>query len=227
MRPIKRLRNCTIENSLYSFQYITPFNKNHIESVLVEGLNKDGVKLDRFLVANEDVSNDNNKCYCYTDGVFKYIVEDDKITFNIVREYPGWENYFAFVKKVLQLIPSEGLMYEVISTRYISSYVNISLFNAINGKVELNCYSNIIGGELRYPVSHEDNFEGLVRVTNLLPTSPETNTSYADVELVKRKDTQSLDEALTILEQIHKLEKEDFFKILNPDFIEQLGPEYE
>lgn len=227
MRTIKRLRNCTIENSLYSFQYITPFNKNYIESVLTEGLNKAGIKMDRFLVANEDIDSDNNKTHCYTNGVFKYIVEENKITFNIVKEYPGWECYSSFVTKVLHLIPSEGLLFRVISTRYISSYDNISLFKAINGEVRLNCYSNIIGGELRYPVRHENDYEGLVRVTNLLPTSPEHNISYADVELFKRKDTQTLEEVLSILDQIHKLEKEDFFKILNPDFIEQLGPEYE
>lgn len=226
MRIPKKLGNCTIENSLYAFEFSTPFNRLYIENTILEKLEQSGSHFERFPVVNEPECERNNALSCYTNQVFKFIIDENRITFNIVNKYPQWAVMGPFITKVIKGFPSDGLLFKTVTTRYISRYDNIPLFNHLNGNVHLNAFREIIGAELRYPVTHGQNIQGFVRITNLLPQGNNVFSSFADVEIRKVLDESSIDCALSSCDEVHKLEKENFFKLLNEEFINSLNPEY-
>lgn len=226
MKIPKKLGNCTIENSLYVFEFNTPFNRQYIEDTILEGLAKDGKHFERYPLASESGNHSNNSLSCYTDQVFKFIVEDNRITFNIVDKYPQWAALEAFIIDVIKNFPSDGLRFKTVTTRYISRYENIPLFNNLNGQVHLNAFNHIFGAELRYPLIYGQYIKGLVRITNLLPQGENVFTSFADVEIHKELTDGSVVNTLASCNEIHSLEKENFFKLLSEDFLNSLNPEY-
>lgn len=226
MKIPKKLGNCTIENSLYVFEFTTPFNRQYIEDTILSKFAQNDRHFERYPLANEPSNKDNSALSCYTDHVFKFIVEDNRITFNIVDKYPQWAAMGSFIVEVITNFPSEGLSFKSVTTRYISRYENIPLFNNLNGEVHLNAFNHIFGAELRYPLVYGQQIKGLVRITNLLPQGKNLFSSFADVEIHKELQNGNIEDALTSCNEIHTLEKENFFKLLSEDFLNSLNPEY-
>lgn len=220
-----RLEQDHLTNTVVSVSFETPYNFAYLKSNILGGLKKYGVE--EYPLTKDKPKRwqkfDEATCYAYYD--YKVIIECNKLSFNIVNKYKGWSLYSDFIKDTISALPPEGLIYNKIKINYISEFVDIVIFDSLDGNVNLDCYNNIYGAELRYPIVRKG-CKGLVRITNLLPQK-EGNISYMDISVMRDLRTDSRKELFTYLDLIHDIEKEEFYKILKEDFIKKLGPVYE
>lgn len=224
------LRDCHIENSVVAFKYRTPFHWTYVQDRIVDAYTQLHIYLEEYPLVNENElkSSSGSQMTCYSNGVFKILVEGMRINFNCVDDYPGWCEYRQFIDIAMRAIPAHELLFLCAGIRYISRYENINIFNKLDGHASLNQYHYINGAEIRFPIQEDADITGLVRVTNMLPVvNKQIFASYVDVDVRKNIETPSVDDILNVCEQLHTKEKQYFFKLVSHDFVEELGPAYE
>lgn len=224
------LRDCHIENSVVAFRYHTPFHWTYVQKRIVEAYAQVHINLEEYPLVNENEMKPSidSQMTCYSNGVFKILVEGMRINFNCVTDYPGWSVYKPFIETAMRAIPTQDLLFIGTGIRYISIYDDINIFSKLDGHASLNQYQYVNGAEIRFPIKEDADITGLVRVTNMLPVADGQNfASYADIDVRKNLKTSSVDDILNVCEQLHVIEKQYFFKLISHDFVEELGPVYE
>ena len=225
----KSLKKCTIENSVIKFHFLSPYHRLHIQDQVVNAFKESGVELQEFRAINEIKTNPNApdpKISFFSDGIIKFLIGRQTISFNCVSSYPGWDKFFKFIKFAVNAIPSQDLSFNEVSIRYISTY-NLPIFEKLDGNVKLNWFNDINGAEVRFPAKGNV-FSGLVRVTNLLASSDGNNkTSYVDVDLRTTLQNGTKEDAFNSCEILHLEEKKHYFQLLSYEFVKELEPTYE
>ncbi|MBK7695136.1 MAG: TIGR04255 family protein [Saprospiraceae bacterium] len=148
--------------------------------------------------------------------------------------YIGWDNYMPEILKILNEIKDQDILenYIRIGIRYNSEYPEIDIrtstkFNFTFGLPE------IISNKFSFSSEFIHNEHRVIlQLLNKNNTSDPNNikaTSVIDIDIIKENlniNKNDFEQLIPIITKAHDLEKEIFFKLLQPDFFNSLNPTY-
>ncbi len=170
----------------------------------------------------------------FTSGNVKIQVIDNVLSFNLIGPYPGWNAYFPCIKEVLKHGFEAGYIQGVerIGLRYISELAGLSIFSSLKqplvflfpgGEGLNNTFkSELFGTDYTVVLNLADN---IVRRSVELGAE---NFSLVDVDVFHQYSSplQNIDLVLAETNRLHIIEKDVFFGILAPKFVQSRQPEY-
>ncbi|TAG88975.1 MAG: TIGR04255 family protein [Bacteroidetes bacterium] len=167
--------------------------------------------------------------YKLTDGVFNAQIGHNVVSFHSPVEYTGWqkfsENIIPFFNKVREsgvVSNSEGLY-----LRYLN-FFELNIYEHINLMISLMNQEHISNNLVMRTELKDSDFTKILQLANnvtLTSSLGQKIGSLMDITcLYNGKD--ALQSFSTIIAQAHKVEKELFFGLLKPEFLETLNPEY-
>lgn len=156
------------------------------------------------------------------------------INFNIAKKYIGWDKYFEKIKAVLDVLHSNkiSISYSRVGLRYVSEFNDMDISN----KVKFNYNTSFPNWEIKGSVTNlrlEE--ENKTVILNIALNHPVTNpqnpslqfVSLIDVDVIQEYfSTTDLNHFLSIINSCHDKQKEIFFSLLTPEFLNELKPEY-
>lgn len=161
-------------------------------------------------------------------------IADRLLIFNLMEKYPGWTSYFRCVGDVVKNLFEKRLVKSVsrIGLRYISEYPGMSVLEVMKERPVLSLPQGE-GQNITYRTEIRTEDYTIVlnvadRVAKQDVVLPESFFSLIDIDVFKvfappLPDTETV---LCVTDQLHKIEKEVFFGLLNDDYIQTLNPEY-
>lgn len=226
-----------LKDSIVVINFYTDYNRTKIESIVHEALEQS--RPDSFtkipLGRNEmlQLANSHKDVpeYFFSDGFYKIIVESNKISFNILEKYTGWGNYCRFIYHVLFNIFPYIIM-EGASLRYISIMPNQSIIENLDGCIALNQMKIFKGSTFNFNcnVSDEKNGISAIAIVRLTEQGMINGiyTSIRDIEVKYDSLGQKFpqDKFEVVLNTLHNMEKDIFFKLLKRTYVDSLNPEW-
>lgn len=174
--------------------------------------------------------------YLFFNDHIKLSIHPNKLIFNCLNEYLGWEKYYAEIEQILtQLSKIEDIKsYVRASARYISEYQQTSLETCVNfnftfGMPEVKSSTYKFHSEFKL---NEDsrvilNLNSDVPALTGFSTNEMTPISTIDIDVITEGvNVISVKEILDLVQKVHDTEKQIFFKILKEDFLKTLNPKY-
>jgi uncharacterized protein (TIGR04255 family) len=168
--------------------------------------------------------------YKLKGDIFNVQIGYDVVTFHSPVEYVGWHSFFKNIIVFFDKVKESGVISkpESLLLKYINFFEG-DIYEHINLQVQLlneNHHSNnlVLRTEFR-----EDNFIKVLQVANNVTVSGsfgQRQGSLIDITCAYDKSENLLEEFDKIIEQTHLIEKQLFFGLLKPDFLETLKPEY-
>jgi uncharacterized protein (TIGR04255 family) len=164
----------------------------------------------------------------------KIQLQPSSIIFNCLNEYISWSNYREEINKVLkQLLTTDVINYfERIGVRYISDYEKTNLLDCVNFNFSFGM-DHIHSDQYSFRSEfHSDKIRVVLNLAHSIPRlvkedSEPIPTSTIDVDAIfSIPNTSRLEDFMPLIDLVHNKEKEMFFSILKPDFLETLQPEY-
>lgn len=187
--------------------------------------------------SSESIKNIDNKEFTierkdigyFTDlnNVFKININENSISFNVIDNYVGWDNYFLFISKVLKELFSNNFFksFSSLGIRFISIYENDILGNL---KIKFDNFLNPANTNTHISTRFiKSNSLVILNIINSI-TDNERENSYIDIDIVKKLNSEFLDfeELINTAHEMHQTEKEIFFSILSDDYLKTLNPSF-
>ncbi len=155
------------------------------------------------------------------------------ITFSNTDRYIGWDNYYKFIGDTLEKINDTNVIHlpERIGVRYINFFeaqildrvsINLSIQNH-----EIKSESTNIRTELM-----DNNYLIIIQIVNNQNVTIQDKNNFGsliDIDCIYNfeESNPSLNESFfSVIEEAHQKEKENFFGLLEADFLSELNPEY-
>lgn len=170
----------------------------------------------------------------FTDEEIKIQIHENRIVFNSLGSYPGWKQYFPKIQTVLRKLFLTKYInsFRRVGIRYISEFPDILIFD----KIKLNLSFTFTEAALyNTTVRAEMNEEGSRVVLNLAnnvrrqPPHQDNFFSIVDIDVIEEVpfNAVNLDGLFKHIDRLHSIEKRIFQKLLKPEFLNTLNPEYE
>jgi uncharacterized protein (TIGR04255 family) len=167
-------------------------------------------------------------------GNIKISVGPNNLIFNKTDIYIGWIKYLNVISDTLFGSFENGIIDEItrIGVRYISQFDNIDIFSNLNMTLNIEIPNkNLDMTQFRSEFNYENSKVILTLLNRFVTKSIETDKnkifSIIDIDVIRLFDSlKSSFEAISIIEENHKIQKETFFKLLKSDFLKSLNPIY-
>ena len=164
----------------------------------------------------------------------KVDVSATAIVFNLYKKYVGWEIYFPIIQSTIGELFDSNIIKEVnrVGIRYISQFDNISLIDNLHMSLAINIPNKNLEATQVRSEYRDDSFRVILTLINKInsaqPAKNESsNTSIIDIDVIQLgNNLHTTGSVLECIEKGHKKQKETFFALLKPDFLESLHPEY-
>lgn len=175
--------------------------------------------------------------YFFSNEIIRFQVSDGSLVFNCTDTYPGWRLYFEQIQSVIGLLLEKQVVgsFKRVGLRYISEFPNIDILEQTNFTVELSGLNETItSGNFRVEWTKAQ-YRFIVNLATKFPIQPlvvevegkASFTSLIDIDVIQEGFSTNETEVLfPIIDGIHQQQKEQFFGLLKPDFLESLNPEY-
>lgn len=225
----KSISPCNLVDAFIEFQFETNYNSNWLLYNVLQSIDPD-TKI--FLkIPYVDTEGNNTSDFFYTDRQIRFFIINNRIDFNIVTEYPGWDAYFSKIVAILDIL-SKFVEFKDIRMNYISKWP-LSILDNIDGEVCFKQFKKRFQGtEVNFKAERrsEDGLyvtKATVSLKDLITIDSEV-CSIVDLNLTLRipqlSETSNFDTAVISLLSIHDDEKNMFFRLLSEDFVKRLNP---
>lgn len=223
-----RLDNDGLSNAIVEIHFNTDYNASFIQNIIKDGSESLGVKEPLMLIPlPEKQKNDNN--FFLGNSEYRIQVTDKMISFNFVRKYTLWPNYFGFMLEVLNLIDAK-VSFLGSSVRYISQFNRISIFEQLDGNFGFSFLPTFAGSEFKFKCHVSDksyDADAIIAITDTIIVDRENSFSVVDIVVGGELKERSLDYLKKYLDFLHKHEKNLFFLMMKEEFVKSLGAHYE
>lgn len=191
-------------------------------------------KLPTAMLPIEVIENDPNlkykAVYKLTDGFFNAQVGYDVVTFHSPSEYVGWQKFSKNLIPFFEKVISSGVVStpESLLLRYVN-FFETDIYKHINLQVQLLNQDHISENLIMRTEIKNGDFIKVLQLANSVNATGSFGKkagSLVDIMCVYNKSENLLNNFQNILNQAHQLEKELFFGLLKPEFLETLKPEY-
>ena len=169
----------------------------------------------------------------FTDEKIKIRIHEERIIFNSLGAYPGWNNYFPVIQGVLKKLNKAGYIkrFQRVGIRYISEFPNIFIFDQLRmnlnfGFTEEPTRNTSVRTELV-----EDGARVVLNLVNNARRKPPHQDDFfsiIDIDVLGEPPKMaSLEEFFEHIDRLHSIEKDFFLGVLKKEFLDTLNPEYE
>lgn len=166
---------------------------------------------------------------------------NNSIIFNCLDQYISWSYFFPEIKNAFSQIINSGVINTItsIGLRYVSKYSGADLRESINfnfsfGMPEIASKSYSFNSQFGYKGENVNlNLHHMVKyISNkgIVNTNVSDKVSLIDIDVISADTNIESKDSLKVFSKIdllHTIEKEIFFGLLKPDFLETLKPEYD
>lgn len=174
----------------------------------------------------------------YIDNNIKLSVRQGSFVFNIYKGYPGWAAYLESLKKALSLIGSSGIEFNFqrVGIRFISQYEDLDLTDVTKFNFGFGFPEN---KSKNFSFRNEFDYKGSLAVISIgnyigAVEKPEKGgkvkvpVSQIDIDCIQVIELNEVgDKLISVIDQGHYLQKEIFFNLLRPEFLDKLNPVYD
>lgn len=223
-----------IKDSIITLRYSSNYNVDFMNSIVLPILQQFDGDTEQIpqkkLVYRSDGKSEEVQTFFYTNSSFKVQVNQSSIAFNCVGKYNGWAYFSKLVSDVINGL-NDYADWSGCQIRYISFHENVSIFDELDGTVELNRFPRIDGSEINFSFSipkydGTTNQVEIAHVTVRLKNNLRTNVSLYSVVDISLDIPSSKDDIKENLSFIHNEEKKVFFSLLSKKMVDSLKPHY-
>jgi len=162
----------------------------------------------------------------------------NSFAFGCINQYVGWEHYVPEITRALDLINSTNVVnqWNRVGIRYITHYPNKDIrdctkfkysFGLPDIKSEAVSFSSQFGYKNSQVVINLHNQVPIMSLTKDGTGMEQIPTSIIDIDVIRTASgVKSIEELLSIINELHNHEKELYFEMLTQEFLESLHPEY-
>lgn len=158
----------------------------------------------------------------------KITINDNNITFNSLKEYHGWNNFFPIIEETIKTIEKEKLVKQFlrIGVRYISQFNNIAIFDNIKMNLSFPISEDLFQTKFRTEFK-SNSFKIILNLLNKMKHKENEFVSIVDIDILKHFQLGVVTkEVLETIDLAHKKQKETFFSLLTDEYLKTLNPEY-
>lgn len=156
----------------------------------------------------------------------------DVLTFSKHKPYVGWQSWSDFFYEVLDTVFNTGVVAKVerLGLRYINVF-NDNIFDKINCDITINTQKLTDESTNLRTEMNDGGYSKNLQIGNnitLVKDNKPFNCSVIDIDVLYNiKDSQMFfNDYHEVVEEAHLKEKELFFSLLNPSFLEKFNPNY-
>ncbi|MDA0812210.1 MAG: TIGR04255 family protein [Verrucomicrobia bacterium] len=150
----------------------------------------------------------------------------------VPRRYPGWHAFLPQIAFITEVLRNQGIVREVerIGLRYINFFESTDIWANTTMDVS-QPGTNLDSGDLHVRrVMHHHGLECLVQISRpayVTETERRAEGSLIDIDVSAIEVPWDASEAVAcMIEEMHTLEKHQFFGLLAPQFLEKMNPSY-
>jgi uncharacterized protein (TIGR04255 family) len=234
--PIK-ISPCPIMEATVELKFSSELPKGAIFGVLYNSLKDTFGKVEQLptaLLPPELMENDPNlkyrAHYKLTDGIFNAQIGHNVVAFHSPTEYVGWQKFSENLIPFLDKVISSGAIStpESLLLRYVN-FFETDIYKHINLQVQLLNQEHISENLIMRTEMKDVDFIKVLQLANSVNATGSFGKkvgSLVDIMCAYNNPDNLLYEVKSILNRAHQLEKELFFGLLKPEFLEKLNPEY-
>ncbi len=228
----KRINKDGLVNVVVKLHLVPEYSRLSLEKKIEDAFREQGQILGKYAIKNRmgGTTRDENLNFL-SNQVFKILVEEDCLSFNIVEKYPGWADLEDFIIKVVNCLPE--LRFSKISIQYVSVFEDVLILKELEGNVSLPHFDQLIGTELNFHYARKQKDIDValvdVRLTNNMYNSKLNKfASMTDIKVRCGNNNEwTKDEMLNRLRFVHDVQHRCFFELLTKEFIDSREPVYE
>lgn len=169
--------------------------------------------------------------YQISDNAMTILIGPRCIAFSNHKPYVGWSSYQSYITRAIDLISKIDVIrtIERIGVRYIN-YFDYPILDKTKIALTLN-ELRLSNQEISFhTMINKDGFLVNLNVTNntgiSINGSIPKKASMIDID-VSKSESLMISDVSKIMEEAHIIEKEQFFSLLNPEFLASLEPIFE
>lgn len=168
-------------------------------------------------------------------GIKLNIHPNGSLIFNCISTYPGWTVYSQEIEIVISKFIEVGLIKSVsrIGVRYTSEFPDLNILDKINFYFSSNIIQDkTINGKFNVEFPYGD-CRVILNIISNAPVLPFVNNNGTSISLIdidviiEGLKLAKVSDILNIINNLHEIQKINFFSLLKNDFLETLNPIYE
>lgn len=164
----------------------------------------------------------------FQNEVIRLQVMEGRLIFNSNGVYQGWDKFLEHIQKTLEQLASKALIknFNRIGLRYISDFSGLQIFEHLIWKFEYP-WGQSAHQNTSFRTEWIDNNDTVI--VNLVNSALSEGEIFSIMDIDVNHQLQepiSLVGTLETIERLHRKEKEVFFGLMRPEFIESLNPSY-
>ncbi len=235
MQLPKRISPCPIIDAIVELRFESKISASVIFSRIYNEIDSEFPKVDTLPVMNipENIrKSDPNLRYQphYKLIGEKYIVQigPEMISFSCSPEYAGWENFSKTIYNLIKSLHKEKIVDNVtrFGFRYVNFFPMLDVFENIEFNMKLNQKDFTPKNSLIRAEIESENYISTLQISNSAVKN-NVKGSIIDIDVIPIFDLKNFfNDSISIVEGAHNTEKELFFKLLKPEFLRTLNPEY-
>ncbi len=230
----KSIFPCPIIEAIFEIRFKTSFPPDAIFGLVYNKLRQDFKNVENLpilqLPENLRLVDPNLKYkpyYKVSNEKFIVQIGPDVLSVVSTKEYVGWDEFSSEILRVLDRIEELDIIHKIerIALRYMNFFEN-NVFDNIDLDIKIN--SNNINYEntvFRTEISDTE-FKSTLQIANNIIVLNRRG-SLIDIDTFKETELDNfLKEKKEIINQIHSSEKQLFFSLLKPSFLDGLNPRF-
>ena len=161
----------------------------------------------------------------------KITFTEERIHFNTLETYPGWEAFRTIIQKVIARLEHRQLIRYVKQTglRYISDHQHRQISEIAKVTWSLGTqYGMATQATLRQQYRYESDRVTVTLANTILTGEEQTPVAVMDIDVTHQfePDSPVTDSLLDTIERLHRVQKMFFEDIIQPGYLNSLNPEY-
>lgn len=230
----KNINPCPIVDALIEVRFDTRINANAVFGMIYSVLQKDFPRVETLpilqlpeIVRTSDPNLKYKPYYKISDERFVIQIGPDVISISSFPEYLGWNCFSKTIFNVLSKIEGIGIIdiVERIGIRYINFFEH-NIFEKINLKVSIGSEDILYKNTIIRTEIEQGEYSSYLQIANNANINGK-HGSIIDIDTFLTKNLKSFSSRnVDIINIGHLKEKELFFSLLKPEFLNELNPIY-
>lgn len=170
----------------------------------------------------------NSRKDLFQNEVIRLQVLEGRLVFNSNGVYQGWDKFLGNIQKTLEQLTSKSLIKNVnrIGLRYISEFSELQIFDNLVWSFDYHWkQSRKLNASFRTEWVDDSDMIIVNLANSELPEGEIFSIMDVDVNC-QLQEPVSLEDTIETIERLHHKEKEVFFGLMRPEFIQWLNPSY-
>jgi len=238
MKIPKKISPCPIVEAVIGIRFEPNTDNDAIFGIIYNALKEKYPVVDKFPVLQipEEIRNKddqflNQPHYRIKNNDYAVLISPRIISLSVIDEYVGWEKLLAESKELFGTIGTLNIIDRVnrLGLRYINVF-DFDIFDKITLNIESKGFSLKSASNLLRTEFECGDFMSALQISNKASGKSQDKPFSGSIIDIDTYTTKNLDsfflDCTSLLEKGHNEEKKVFFNLLNPEYVDELNPDY-